>query len=218
MQNKSFIISTLILVLTIVATTVINSRKLPVVIHTNLEKIPMQIGKYTGREDFFPQSVYKVLNADMHVYRHYQRTDGSVISLYIGYYGTAKGGRTAHNPYGCLPGAGWGIVKDEKINLYSEHKDKLEEVNCITTRKGDDYILMLHWYQTAGTDVLGSGLEQNIQRFINRIAKNRNDGAFIRVSTQAKEGHLEQAKFQVIKFSEKVLALLYKYWPEEKEL
>jgi EpsI family protein len=77
----------------------------------------MEIAGFKATEDSFSDAVYKELNADMHVYRHYRSDDGRQVDLYIGYYGTAKGGRTPHNPYGCLPGAGWGIVEDQRIDL-----------------------------------------------------------------------------------------------------
>lgn len=218
MSNKSFIISALFLVLTMVASAKIASRGIPVVVQTNLENIPMQIGDYIAIEDSFPKSVYDELNADKHIYRHYRSNHGRTIDLYIGYYGTAKGGRTGHSPYACLPGAGWGIIRDKKITINPGSKDGLEEVNYTVTRKGDIYNVMIHWYQSAGTEVLDSGFEQNIQRFVNRLTKNRNDGAFIRVSMQVKKSQVEKAFSHVKLFSEQILSLLPVYWPLEKEV
>ena len=70
----------------------------PIVVRTNLENIPMQIGAYIGTADRFPDTVYEELNADLHLYRHYRDQDGNMISLYIGYYGTAKGGELGTIP------------------------------------------------------------------------------------------------------------------------
>lgn len=218
MQNKSFIISVLIFLGAIFAVAAIGLRKSPVVVQTNLENLPMQIGIYTGANDVFPQSVYDELNADKHVYRHYRSPEGRVIDLYIGYYGTAKGGRTGHNPYACLPGAGWGIVRDEKVKIYVLYKDKQEQINYTTTCKGELYNVMLHWYHSAGTKIIDTGIEQNIQRFVNRITKNRNDGAFIQVSMQVQKEQIEKAFSNIKEFAEQIIAVLPEYWPLEKDV
>lgn len=188
----------------------------PQVVRTNLENLPMVINGYEGKESFFPDSVYKELNADKHVYRRYRNGAGEQIDLYIGYYGTAKGGRTGHNPYACLPGAGWGIIESYKVRLMPEgHKGGID-VNYILARKGETYEVLLHWYQTAGDKVLSSGIQQNIQRFLGRIFYNRNDGAFIRVSVFSRDRSIEESKLLVKSFSEKVLDLLPHYWPIEE--
>jgi len=217
MKNKSFTITALLFLITISAATAIEARKVPVVVQTNLENIPIRIGPYTGTNDVFAQSVYDELNADKHVYRHYQSPDGRVIDLYIGYYGTAKGGRTGHNPYACLPGAGWGIVKDEKVDIYVPYKNEQAQVNYTTTLKGDVYNVMLHWYHSAGTETLDSGFKRNIHRFISRVTKNRNDGAFIQVSMQSQKGQVEQDFSLIKEFAEQVIAVLPEYWPVEKD-
>lgn len=216
MSDKSFIISSVSLFLTLVAVFGIASRGQPVVVKTNLENIPMQIGGYTATQDSFPKSVYDELNADKNIYRHYRSPAGRVIDLYIGYYGTAKGGRTGHNPYACLPGAGWGIVDTGKVKIPVKYRSRPMEVNYTIARKGDVYNIMLHWYQSEGTLVINSGLEQNIRGFFSRIMKNRNDGAFVQVSTFARKGEIDRTVSRVKDLSKEVLALLPEHWPEEK--
>ena len=216
MTNKSFTISLVILLSTIMLVAMISRRGEPVVVKTNLENIPMAIGEYTATEGFFPDSVYKELNADKHIYRYYQINNGRQIGLYIGYYGTAKGGRTGHNPYACLPGSGWGIIESYNIKLNpKDYRDSID-VNYVLARRGEAYEVVFHWYQTAGNKVLSSGIQQNIQRFLGRIFHNRNDGAFIQVSIFSGEGNIEEAKLLAKSFSEKILDLLPHYWPVEE--
>jgi EpsI family protein len=217
MNNKSFMITVLVLGLTIAAVAAIASREPPVVVSTNLENIPMQIGNYTATKDSFSEAVYRELNADKHVYRHYRSPDGGVIDLYIGYYGTAKGGRTGHNPYACLPGGGWAIVQDRTVSIDPSYTQGSEEVNFVVSQKDDRFNVMLHWYQTAGTKILSTGLEQNIQRFIGRVLRNRNDGAFVRISTLvAGKEAIDHAQDRLLAFSEKAIEFLPEYWPAEK--
>jgi len=216
MTNKSLSISLVILLSTIVLVGLIAQRGEPVVVKTNLENLPMEIAGYKATEDFFPDSVYKELNADRHVYRHYRNADGKQINLYIGYYGTAKGGRTGHNPFGCLPGAGWGILEVRQLKLKTNRYPDGVSVNLILAHKGETYESVLHWYQSAGDKVLSTGIQQNIQRFIGRILYNRNDGAFVRVSVLTKQKGIEEANSLAKSFSEQIVDLLPSYWPVEK--
>ena len=218
MSNKSFTISIIILLSTITGVFLISRRGDPVVVATNLENLPMDIAGYKATEDFVTDSVYKELNADKYVYRHYLSSDGKQVDLYIDYYGAAKGGRTGHNSYSCLPGAGWGIIDSHKIRLkvkagnYSDGVD----INYILSRKGELYETVLHWYQSAGNKVLATGIQQNIQRFIGRLFHNRDDGAFVRVSVFLNEGEIEEAESLAKSFAQEILNLLPKYWPVEQ--
>ncbi len=216
MSNKSFYTSLIILLTTGILVALISRRGEPVVVKTNLENLPMEIAGYRATEDFFQAPVYKELNADKHVYRHYRNADGKQVDLYIGYYGTAKGGRTAHNPYGCLPGGGWGIVEARLVPLRMSKYPEGVGVNFILARKGEAYEAVFHWYQSAGSKVLSTGIEQNILRFIGRVFYNRNDGAFVRVSALTGEKGIEEANLLAKSFAEQILDLLPHYWPVEK--
>jgi EpsI family protein len=213
-NRRSHLFSAFILIVAFTVVVFINSRGEPVVVRTNLENIPMQIGQFEGREDHFDPSVYRELNADQHVYRHYQAADGTRLSLYIGYYGTAKGGRTGHNPYACLPGGGWGIVRAGNTEL--AFRKGVVSLNLVTARKGDLYESVLHWYQTDKDKVLANGVQQNIQRFLNRIQYNRNDGAFVQLTITSNYDGIALAQEALKSFAEKVLLLIPEYWPAEQ--
>lgn len=214
-NTRYFIIATIILALTASAVLTIGRRGVPVVVKTNLENIPMQIGDYHGREDSFPQSVYDELKADLHVYRQYEAADGRALSLYIGYYGTAKGGRTGHNPFACLPGAGWGIVESGKVKAYPSYAPEGVELNYVVAAKDGVKTVMLHWYQSGGDKVLAGGFQQNIDRFVSRVFYNRNDGAFVQVNALVKDSNISLSKEMIGIFSKRILNLLPEYWPEE---
>jgi EpsI family protein len=216
MYNRPFIISLLILLSTIGSVTILTSRSVPVVVKTNLENLPMEIAGFKGTEDSLPKAVCEELNADKHLYRHYASADGRQVDLYIGYYGTAKGGRTPHNPYACLPGAGWVIVDSHIVTLQVEPYPNPLAVSYILARKGDTYQTVLHWYQSAATKVLATGIQQNIQRFLGKLIHNQNDGAFVRVSALSDSDRVEEAKRRVSAFSKELLCLLPGHWPIEQ--
>jgi len=206
----------LVLLGTIASVLLISFRSAPTVVRTNLENLPMEIAGFTGIEDMLSKSVYEELNADKHVYRHYVSMDGSQVDLYIGYYGTAKGGRTPHTPHACLPAAGWGIIDSHNIRLSVKRYGKPLSVNYMLTQKADTYQILLHWYQSAATKVLATGVERNIDRFIGRLIRNRNDGAFVRISALSDKTRVEQTKRIVSEFAKEVLGLLPEFWPVEE--
>jgi EpsI family protein len=216
MTNKSSYTSLIILLITTLLVALISRRGEPLVVKTNLENLPTEIAGYKATEHFFPESIYKELNADKHVYRHYRNAEGRQVDLYIGYYGTAKGGRTGHNPYGCLPGAGWGILEARQLKLKTNRYPDGVSINLILARKGEMCGNILHWYQSDGNKVLSTGIQQNIQRFIGRVLYNRNDGAFVQVSVFGKKENMEEANLLAKSFAEKVLDLLPEYWPVEQ--
>lgn len=213
---KTFFVSLIILIAAAVLVFLISKRGEPVVVETNLERLPMEISELKGVKDSFPESVYMELNADKHVYRHYRCADGKIIDLYIGYYGTAKGGRTGHNPYACFTGAGWGIVKDGMVKLKTEHKKNEVQVNYLLSQKGQTYDVILHWYQSDKDKILVTGIQMNIQRFMGRVLQNRNDGAFVRISARTDQEGINETKKRVESFAERIIDLLPNYWPVEK--
>jgi EpsI family protein len=213
--NKNFIFTATLLLLCAALVLTIARRGDPEVVATNLENLPLQIAVYHGEKDSFSQEVYDVLDADLHVYRHYRSEDGTQLSFYLGYYGTAKGGRTGHNPYACLPGSGWGILQKGTVRVFPSYKPNGVDVNFVIAGKDEINNVMLHWYQTAGTKVLASGLEQNIQRFIGRVLHNRNDGAYVQVNSLATKKEIPVVKENIADFVEKIMELLPRYWPEE---
>lgn len=216
MITKHFLISLVVFTTSIILVALISLRGTPRVVKINLENIPMKIGAYSGVKDSFGPAVYDALNADENIYRHYRDAAGNQVDLYIGYYGTAKGGRTGHNPYACLPGSGWGIIKSGQKKIKSSYYPDGVNVNYILSRKGDIYEVMLDWYQSEGTKVLPNGISQNIYRFISRILYNRNDGAFIRLTAVTDAKHIKETEKRVQNFSQKILELIPNYWPIER--
>ena len=215
-NNRYFVIGFIILLLTAALVLTVARRGVPVVVETRLERLPMQIAGYQGQEDSFPQEVYDTLNADLHLYRHYRAVDGTRLSFYLGYYGTAKGGRTGHNPYACLPGAGWAILETGTVRVYPSYYPEGVDVNLVVAGKDDLQNVMLHWYQTAGSRILATGLQQNIERFKGRLLHNRNDGAYIQVSSLVNTEDIPAIEKKGAEFVQQLMEQLPLYWPVER--
>ncbi len=216
MSNKSYATCLLAMIFAAGILGARSSVSVPVVIRTNLENLPMMVDNYTAKEASFPDAVYRELNADKHVYRHYISGNGESVSLYIGYYGTAKGGRTGHNPYACLPSQGSAIVDTDVMYLRQTVTGKDLPVNYVLARKDGVDTVLLHWYQAAGTKVMATGLMQNIERFTGRLLRNRDDGAYVQISSAAQGDDVSKTREKVKEFAERVLNLLPDYWPEER--
>lgn len=214
-DTRSYLITLVTLLLAGVLLLGLARRGEPEVLQTNLERLPHQLAGYQGQDDRFSDDVYRELNADHHLYRHYRDAAGQQIDLYIGYYGTAKGGRSTHNPYACLPGSGWAIVERGQLQVATSYRPDGVTLNYVVASKDGLSNVLLHWYQAAGTEVLSSGLQQNLQRFTGRVLNNRNDGAYVQVSALANDAQVQPTRERIKAFAQNVLELLPAYWPLE---
>lgn len=189
------------------------------VVNKNLDKLPKKVMDYTSQDIEMAKLVRKELDTDVYLYRRYLKNEIDFIDLYIGYYGTKKGGRTGHNPRACYPASGWGLVNEKKVNIQIiyDNSTKIIKVNSLMVAKNQMNELVYHWYQSSRDKVLPSGISQNIHRFKEKIIFNRNDGAFIRVSTRI-EDKIEDAEKRIKLFIKKIFPLIVKYWPEENEI
>ena len=204
-----------ILIVATVASQLIMHRNIPQIISVNLNNVPKTINDYNSTEGKFTESVYDALNADITVYRHYIKGNKPTINLYIGYYGTVKGGRTWHRPKECLPAVGWKIIHQKKIQI-TVNTNKKYEIFETLAYKGNIYQLLYHWHQSNRNKVITDDFYLNIDRFISRLRYNKNDGAYVQVSTFMLKDNIENAKANTRDFTRSVLAYLPEYWPEEK--
>ncbi len=208
-----------------------------VVARVNLDHLPRQILGLEGRDDRFDESVYRVLNADYSLLREYRGGAHPAVWLYIGYYGTAKGGRPSHVPQACYTGQGFSIVEWTKVPVLSPEPSRpvpspegtqraspepsrpvpsqvAGRVNKMHVKRGNEHQLILFWYQSKGR-VLADGIEQNLHRLKNRLVYNRDDGAFVRLSTSMSPDNEAEALARLQNFAGELLRLLPAYWPVE---
>jgi EpsI family protein len=189
------------------------------VIDKNIDRFPYKIGKLTGIDVEMEDAVVKELNTDVYIFRKYINDKGSEITLYIGYYGTRKGGRTGHNPSACYPGSGWTILNQSevKVPVFLDGTERMITLNSLRVKKGNLTQLVYNWYQSNGDEVLSSGIEQNLHRFKSKILHNRNDGAFVTVSAPIIR-NLFNTQNSVHAFIREIFPLIVNHWPEEGEI
>ncbi len=191
-----------------------------IVIEKRLDQFPRTIGKYRSVDIPMESNVVRILDTDVFIFRNYISPGEETITLYIGYYGTKKGGRSDHGPRGCYPGAGWAISKEEKVELDITGLDNIPGrvvLNRIEVSKAGKYEIVYHWYQANRNKIISSGLQLNLNRFISRLRYNRNDGAFIRVSSEV-NGDPQKVVEKLERFIRDIYPMIIEYWPNEKDV
>jgi EpsI family protein len=82
-----------------------------------LERLPLQIGGWTGQEAPLDEAVVRATDTDAHVSRIYSRHNTSEnISLYIAY-GVRARDLMPHRPEVCYTGAGWTLIDRRSMEL-----------------------------------------------------------------------------------------------------
>lgn len=186
----------------------------PLVVNVQpLAELPTRIGSWRAVEDLpMEPAVEAELGADLNLQRAYVGPAAAPVWLYIGYYGTDRGGRPEHTPQGCYPGQGFAISETRVLEVSPAGK---LHVNEFLVERSGDRQLVHFWYRShLRTGMLG-GLDQNLDRLIGRIAHGRADGALIRLSTEiGPDGEIE-ARSRLIAFASELDPLLGPHWPSE---
>ncbi len=178
-----------------------------------LDTLPMKIDVYEGEAIPLESTVESVLRADFNLQRSYYGA-GSLVWLYIGYYGTARGGRPEHTPRGCYTGAGWGIESARTLRV--DPQGELQ-VNEYLVEYHGERRLVHFWYRSARRTGMIRGWDQNIDRFVGRLTTGRADGALIRISTPLYGNDEVSARGRLLGFASVLDPLIGERWPTESE-
>jgi EpsI family protein len=184
------------------------------------EGYPRMMKDMKGTDVKMPASVYDALQADGNLLRVFE-ADGSssgprdIITLYVGYYGTEKGGRSTHVPMVCYPSSGWSILSVSTKKLWHATRSESVEINRYVVKKQDEYRLVYFWYQNFRGQVISNGVQQNLARIANRLRYQRDDGAFVRIEEPTTEVGLPEAERKMDSFAMDTINLLQSKWPKE---
>jgi EpsI family protein len=178
-----------------------------------LAALPAQIGDFSSRDVPLEAAEEAELRADLNLQRLYLDPNGDAVWLYIGYYGTARGGRPEHTPRGCYTGAGWGIASTRVLD--ADPATGLRVNEYVVERDGE-HQLVLFWYRSHRKTGLLGGLDQNLDRLLGRLSQGRADGALIRLSTAIEAGDEAAARSRLLALAARLDPLLAARWPEER--
>ena len=178
-----------------------------------LETLPTKIDVYEGRAIPLEETVESVLRADFNLQRAYSGA-GSLVWLYVGYYGTTRGGRPEHTPRGCYTGAGWGIESARTLRV--DPGGDLQ-VNEYLVEQNGERRLVHFWYRSAQRTGMLGGWDQNIDHFVGRLIRGRADGALVRISTPLSGDDEIGARGRLLGFASALDPMLAERWPTEAE-
>jgi EpsI family protein len=180
-----------------------------------LATLPTQIGPWRSVDVPLASEVESVLRADFNLQRAYATPIGDEVWLYVGYYGTTRGGRPEHTPRGCYTGAGWGIRSTRSLD--AAPGSGLRVMEYAVEREGEQRLVHYwhYWYRSYRRTGMVGGFDQNIDRLVGRLLHGRADGALVRLSTVVGPGDEVAARGKLLAFAVALDPLLAERWPLE---
>jgi EpsI family protein len=178
-----------------------------------LATFPVEVDGWTGKDDPFDAQVMKVVGTDDDLHRIYKKGD-AYLWLYVGYYGTKKGGRTGHLPHHCYPAAGYRIVTFETLPVKMTNGRTAQVNHLVLERKGE-LTSTLYWIHSGEQRVLTDGWMMNMSRLRRRLLNGRDDGALVRISGPV-FGTIDETVGRQMAFAQDVLETLPQHWPLER--
>ena len=176
-----------------------------------LATLPETIGPWRSRDIPVESTVESILRADYNLQRIYLHPTGDFVWLYVGYYGTARGGRPEHTPRGCYTGAGWEIEAARTLSVVPDDELRAREYQV---RRDGEARLVHFWYRSHRRTGMVNGLEQNVDRVLGRLTDGRADGALVRISTPIVDDEIT-ARARLLSFAVRLDPLLAERWPSE---
>jgi EpsI family protein len=178
-----------------------------------LARLPSQVDAWSSIDIPLEEAVESMLEADFNLQRAYVHPLGDVIWLYVGYYGSDRGGRPEHLPQTCYRAHGWSITAQRAIEIDPRLGLRVNEY--VVEREGQ--VRLVHfWYRshrgTGRLSVMGLTVDHLFGRFMGRRA----DGALVRISTRLESPEeLVAARSKLAGFGAVFDALLAERWPTE---
>ncbi len=180
---------------------------------TSLEAIPMSYDGWHGKDIPVQDAVSEMLQADFQVQRAYAHPVAGVAWVYVGYYGSDRGGHPEHLPQVCYPAQGWKILERRTIEIDGSRGLRANE---FVVEQAGQQRLVHYWFRSHRSTGLLGGWRINLDHLIGRLTQGRADGALIRISTVIEGEDLEAIRARLRGFESKTDALLGEHWPSEK--
>jgi len=182
---------------------------------TLLASLPNPIEGWNSRELPLDQNVESILRADFNVQRTFSHPTGEVVWLYIGYYGTDRGGTPKHTPQVCYPANGWSL--SELRTLVVDPPRGFRANEAVVEQEGEQR-LVLFWYRShRRTGILGT-FALRVDYLLGRLTEGQADGALVRLSTPLEEGGEFAARSRLVSFARILDLELDRRWPTEVPL
>ncbi|MFN0315405.1 MAG: VPLPA-CTERM-specific exosortase XrtD [Burkholderiales bacterium] len=182
---------------------------------TPFSQFPMVMDEWRGRPESLGSVYLEQLQLADYLLATYSGASLAPVNLYVSYYDTQAKGNSAHSPRDCIPGDGWEVKSLEKYELPStEFNKRTLIVNRAVIRKAETTQLVYYWFQQRGRIVAGEYWVK-LYLFWDLIARQRSDGAMVRLVTLLHKGEDEAAADQRLGvFVQGALPRLRQFIPE----
>jgi EpsI family protein len=177
-----------------------------------LAEIPLDLDGWTGRDVALETAVESMLRADFNIQRLYVDRYGDHVWLYVGYYGTDRGGRPEHTPAVCYEAQGWRIGARRRLDVAGAEGLRVNEYRV---EQGGERQLVHFWFRSFRSTGLLGVLDQTIDRVVGRLRTGRADGALVRISTGLGAADEVDARSRLLRFAAEFDLQLAHHWPIE---
>ena len=148
-----------------------------------LVELPMQLADYSGRRSTLESIYTDQLQLDDYLLADYSRAGVTPTNLYIAWYDSQQGGRSAHSPRSCLPAGGWRIESLTQIDLPGIRVGATPlRVNRVLIALGNQRQLVYYWFQQRGR-IITDEYTAKWYLFEDALTRHRTDGALVRLVT-----------------------------------
>lgn len=176
-----------------------------------LTALPHQLGPWEGSDLSLDSGVEAILRADFNLQRVYVHPIGDIVWLYVGYYGTERGGTPEHTPAVCYRSQGWRIEERRTLDVAPERGLRVNEYLVEKDGRRD---LVHFWFRShRKTGILGTP-DRMLDHLLGRLLDRRADGSLVRVSGIV-DGDLPTVRSRLIEFAVRVDQELDAHWPNE---
>jgi EpsI family protein len=184
----------------------------------SIEGITFELAGWEGKDIPISEGVERMLRADSHVQRAYVNEAGEKLWLYVGYYGTSRGGRPEHTPWVCYPSAGWRIESSSEIALIEgSNPGERSRANEILVERDGVQRLVHFWYATHRRSGIASESALTIDHLAGRLSvAGRADGALVRISTPIDDRGIARARKRLRRFTDSLIPEIRNRWPGSK--
>lgn len=174
----------------------------------DLQKIPMQIGNWKGRDLPLNESVYEILETRAIIHRNYTDDKGNTILLSIVYYHDTK--VDFHAPESCLGGKGERTTKRIVKLFLPINKEIISlEVAKIIASNADDQSVSYYFYK-AGDFIGQNYFKMRLTLAENSLIRNDKSGSLVRITSNSTFGQIKKKEAINIKFLTAIFPFLVK--------
>lgn len=178
-----------------------------------LAALPENLEGWQSHEIPLEGTVESMLQADFNLQRRYVHPLASPIWVYVGYYGTARGGRPEHTPPVCYKAHGYRILDQRVVSLDPARGLRANEM---LVAYGGHRELVLYWYRSHRRGGLLGEVDLSLDKLASRITSGRADGALIRTSLELQGEDDAAGRSRLLEFSAALDQEVAAHWPREE--